>query len=125
MVGENLLVDNQNKIITNLNEVLTLFFMLGSNDIKQPLLVLRVGRNPKVRRFKEYIDDKKNTTRWREVSHSGVKETDGYPYPSKINIKSSLSITTTKLWESNYSDYQQYLFNRICKYKECFLTPIR
>ena len=39
-------------------------------------------------------------------------------------VKFSLSIITTKLWESNYSDYQQYLFNRICKYKECFLTPI-
>ena len=39
-------------------------------------------------------------------------------------VKFSLSITTTKLWESNYSKYQQYLFNRICKYKECFLTPI-
>ena len=48
----------------------------------------------------------------------------GYPFPSKINIRFSVSITTTKLWESNYSDYQQYLFNRICKYKECFLTPI-
>ena len=35
-----------------------------------------------------------------------------------------VSITTTKLWKSNYSEYQQYLFNRICKYKECFLTPI-
>ena len=39
-------------------------------------------------------------------------------------VKFSVSIITTKLWESNYSDYQQYLFNRICKYKECFLTPI-
>ena len=28
------------------------------------------------------------------------------------------------MWESNYSEYQEYLFNRICKYKECFLTPI-
>ena len=31
---------------------------------------------------------------------------------------------TTKLWESNYSDYQQYLYNRICGYKEDFLNPI-
>ena len=36
----------------------------------------------------------------------------------------SISITTTKLWESNYSDYQQYLFNRICEYKENNVTPI-
>ncbi len=60
----------------------------------------------------------------RKLYYGGVKETNGYPYPSKINIRFSVSITTTKLWESNYSDYQQYLFNRICKYKECFLTPI-
>jgi len=47
-----------------------------------------------------------------------------HPYPLKLIVSFSVSITTTKLWESNYSDYQQYLFNRICKYKECFLTPI-
>jgi len=39
-------------------------------------------------------------------------------------IRFSVSITTTKVWNSNYSEYQEYLFNRICKYKECFLTPI-
>ena len=33
-------------------------------------------------------------------------------------------MTTTKLWESHYSEYQQYLFNRICQYKERFVTPI-
>ena len=36
----------------------------------------------------------------------------------------SISIITTPLWESNYTEYQQYLFNRICKYKEDILTPI-
>jgi hypothetical protein len=46
------------------------------------------------------------------------------PYPYKWVVKFSLSIITTTLWESNYSDYQQYLFNRICEYKENFLTPI-
>ena len=39
-------------------------------------------------------------------------------------VKFSVSIITTKLWESNYSDYQQYLFNRICECKENFVTPI-
>ena len=39
-------------------------------------------------------------------------------------IRFSVTITTTKVWESNYSDYQQYLYNRICEYKECLLTPI-
>ena len=37
-------------------------------------------------------------------------------------VKFSLSIITTNLWESNYSEYQEYLFNRICKYKEDFLN---
>ena len=36
----------------------------------------------------------------------------------------SISTITTHLWESNYTDYQQYLFTRICVYKEGFLTPI-
>ena len=39
-------------------------------------------------------------------------------------VKFSLSIITTNLWESNYTEYQQYLFNRICEYKEKSLTPI-
>ena len=28
------------------------------------------------------------------------------------------------MWSSNYSEYQQYLYDRICKYKEDFFTPI-
>ena len=28
------------------------------------------------------------------------------------------------MWESNYSEYQQFLYNRICKYKENSVTPI-
>ena len=44
--------------------------------------------------------------------------------PYNLIVKFSISITTTKLWESNYSDYQQYLFNRICEYKENNVTPI-
>ena len=85
---------------------------------------MRVGRNPEVRRFKEYIDDKKNTTRWREICYGGVKKQYGYSYPLKLIVSFSVSIITTKLWESNYSEYQQYLFNRICEYKESFVTPI-
>ena len=41
-----------------------------------------------------------------------------------IVIRFSVTITTTKLWESNYSEYQQYLYKRICEYKHHFLTPI-
>ena len=36
----------------------------------------------------------------------------------------SISIRTTHLWSSSYSEYQQYLFNRIRGLKEHFLTPI-
>ena len=36
----------------------------------------------------------------------------------------SISITTTHLLDSNYTEYQQNLFNRICKYKENSVTPI-
>tara|TARA_B110000977_G_scaffold89468_1_gene118883 strand:- start:163 stop:492 length:330 start_codon:yes stop_codon:yes gene_type:complete len=47
-----------------------------------------------------------------------------YPYSIKWILSFSLSIITTQLWESNYTEHQQYLFNRICKYKEDILTPI-
>lgn len=36
----------------------------------------------------------------------------------------SISIRTTHLWSSSYSEYQEYLFNRIRSLKEHFLTPI-
>jgi hypothetical protein len=41
-----------------------------------------------------------------------------HPYPIKWIVRFSISITTTHLWRSNYSEYQQYLYNRICGYKE-------
>ena len=47
-----------------------------------------------------------------------------HPYSIKWMLRFSVSIITTQLWESNYTEYQQYLFNRICKYKEDILTPI-
>ena len=58
-----------------------------------------------------------------EIRYSGVKQY-GYSYPQRLNVSFLVSITTTKLWESNYSEYQQYLFNRICEYKENNVTPI-
>ena len=61
---------------------------------------------------------------YKTLYNSGVKKQYGYSYPLKLLVSFSISITTTKLWESNYSEYQQYLFNRICGYKEDFLTPI-
>jgi len=41
-----------------------------------------------------------------------------------VIISFSVSIITTKLWESNYSKYQEYLYRRICRYKEESVTPI-
>ena len=49
---------------------------------------------------------------------------DGRCNPKGILITISISIITTKLWESNYSDYQEYLFNIILGYKEKSVTPI-
>ena len=56
--------------------------------------------------------------------HSGVRLWDEICNPYGILISFSVSITTTKLWSSNYSEYQQYLFNRICEYKDKSVTPI-
>ena len=47
-----------------------------------------------------------------------------HPYSIKWMLRFSVSIITTQLWESNYTEYQQYLFNRICEYKENNVTPI-
>ena len=59
-----------------------------------------------------------------EVSYRGVTLEGGYSYPQRLQVTFSISITTTKLWESNYSEYQEYLFRRICEYKDNNLTPI-
>lgn len=48
---------------------------------------------------------------------------NGYSYPHRLQITFSISITTTKLWKSNYSEYQEYLFRRICDYRDNNLTP--
>ena len=60
----------------------------------------------------------------RKPNHSGVTLRCGYSFPLNLIVRFSFSITTTKLWDSNYSKYQQYLYDRICKYKEDFLPPI-
>ena len=68
-----------------------------------------------------YGKDEKHT---RKLYHSRVNPCVQGCNPYKLIVKFSISITTTKLWESNYSDYQQYLFNRICEYKENNVTLI-
>ena len=65
-----------------------------------------------------------SASKFSEVCYSRVGLWVGKPYPFKWVVKFSLSIITTTLWESNYSEYQQYLFNRICEYKENNVTPI-
>jgi len=67
---------------------------------------LGVWGDPQVGRPEQYLDDQKNTTRWRIICHSGVKES-GYPYLLNLVIRFSVTITTTKVWNSNYSEYQE------------------
>ena len=64
-----------------------------------------------------------STRRYVFTDYCGVKQY-GYSYPQRLNVSFNISITTTKLWESNYSEYQQYLFNRICEYKDNNVTSI-
>ena len=61
---------------------------------------------------------------WNKFHDGGVKYRDEFCNPTRVVVKFSVSITTTKLWDSNYSEYQKYLYQRICGYKEDFLTPI-
>ena len=65
-----------------------------------------------------------SASKFSEVCYSRVGLWVGKPYPFKWVVTFSLSIITTTLWDSNYSEYQQYLFNRICEYKESNVTPI-
>lgn len=72
----------------------------------------------------EILVRSKNNEHRKLIHHSGVTLWGGYSYPLNLIVRFSFSITTTKLWSSNYSEYQQYLYYIICKYKENFLTPI-
>lgn len=59
-----------------------------------------------------------------ETSNSGVRLWDKKCNSGLILVYFSVSITSTKLWESNYSDYQQYLYDRIKGFIENSITPI-
>ena len=65
-----------------------------------------------------------SASKFGQVGHSGVKYRDEFCNPIRVVVRFSVSITTTKLWDSNYSEYQEYLFKRICGYKEKSVTPI-
>jgi len=85
---------------------------------------LGVWGDPQVGRPEQYLDDQKHTTRWRIICYSGVVASDNYSYSYKLLVTFSISIRTTHLCSSSYSEYQEYLFNRIRGLKEHFLTPI-
>ena len=53
-----------------------------------------------------------SATKSSKIRYSGIAETTGYPYPLKLIVRFSFSVITTKLWDSNYSEYQEYLYNR-------------
>ena len=48
-----------------------------------------------------------------KISYGGVRLWVGNCNPRTLLVTFSISITTTKLWDSNYSEYQKYLYNRI------------
>ena len=56
------------------------------------------------------------------ICYSGVEMCVGNPYSIKWMLSFSISIITTHLWESNYTEYQEHLFNKINGFKEYFLT---
>jgi hypothetical protein len=59
------------------------------------------------------------------ISHYGGVTVKGpYSYPRIYTVTFRLSVITTHLWKSVYSDYQQWLFDEIRSLKECNLTPI-
>ena len=45
-------------------------------------------------------------------------------YPYKLLVTFTISIRTIHLWTSSYSDYQQFLFDKIKGLKDDFITPI-
>ncbi len=56
--------------------------------------------------------------------HGGVKETNGYPYPLYLVIRFSVTITTTKVWNSNYSKYQEYFKTLDFKIKDLYIFDL-
>ena len=65
-----------------------------------------------------------SASKFSEVRYCGVNLSDKSSYPYKLLVTFSISIRTTHLWTSSYSDYQQFLFDKIKGLKDDFLTPI-
>ena len=45
-------------------------------------------------------------------------------YPQNALISFSISVESSRLWDAPYSEYQEYLFSRVRKYRESFLPPL-
>ncbi|NVJ45991.1 MAG: hypothetical protein HWE07_02655, partial [Cytophagia bacterium] len=59
-----------------------------------------------------------------EVGDCGINLEGHFSYPWKRIISFCISVETTRLWESNYSEYQTELFDKIRGLKEDILTPL-
>ncbi len=58
------------------------------------------------------------------IFHGRVRLWDKKRNPELLLVYFSVSITSIKLWNSNYSDYHQSLYYRIKGFIENSLTPI-
>lgn len=65
-----------------------------------------------------------SASKFGQVGHGGVVIQNRNSYPRIYTITFSLSVITTDLWKSVYSDYQTYLYTEIRSLKECHLTPL-
>ena len=93
----------------------------GKQRKKSSVVDFMTGRGKNKKRIKYETLSKVHSE---SLNNRGVDIWNEIFNPIGILVSFSISNTTTKLWESNYSEYQKYLFNRICVYKEGFLTPI-
>ena len=60
----------------------------------------------------------------REVLYSGVVDSDGFCYTLLSLIVIKINITYKNIYPSNYSKYQEKLYNRIKKYKDHKVSPL-
>ena len=56
--------------------------------------------------------------------HSGVVDSDGFCYTLLYLIVIKVKITYKNIYPSNYSKYQEKLYNRIKKYKDHNVSPL-
>ena len=59
-----------------------------------------------------------------QVCNSGVGNLDKYCYTLISLLTITITITYKNIHPSQYTEYQQYLYDRIKGYKDSFVTPI-